>query len=214
MSDPQPEYVWAYPEERPRRSRAWLIAGLAVAAVAIAAAVFLLFLRPWATADPSASSTPTARPTASATPTATASTTPTPSATPTATPTATTAPAPDVTPEPAPSTAPPAPADPAVPVFRQKVQPLLDDAATGLSYAADASGEEGMQIVDQLRGDAGRMSDTVPPRSLAEQWQDGVRNYGQTLDALRAAYAQGEDGSARLDAARAALRELRELISG
>ena len=66
MSEQQPEYVWAYPEEKPKRGRTWLIVGLAVAAVVIAVLVFWLFLRPGAplasaTATPSASADRVAR---------------------------------------------------------------------------------------------------------------------------------------------------------
>ena len=48
MSEPQPEYVWAFPPEKPKRGRVWLIAGLAVVAVAIVGVLLWAFLRPGA----------------------------------------------------------------------------------------------------------------------------------------------------------------------
>lgn len=205
MSDQPPEYVWAFPDEKPRRSRVVLIVVLVIAAIIVATAVFLAFLRPWETPKPTASASPTLSPS----PTSTISASPSPSATPTPSPSPTEAP----TPTPAPSVSPPAPADPALPVFRDKVQPLLDDAATGLSFAQDASSDEGVQIADQLRDDAGRMSDTVAPRSIASKWREGVQHYGETLDALRGAFSQGGSTSTALATARAALRDLNELVA-
>ncbi|MFS2280859.1 hypothetical protein V2S04_08550 [Microbacterium sp. OR21] len=207
MTDPQPEYVWAYTNEKPGRSRMWLMIGLGVVAVIAAVAVVLAFVRPWEAGEPASSETRSPAPSA----TASASPSPTPSATPSPSPTSSPSPAP--TPSSAP-TAPPAPADPALPVFRGKVQPLLDAAATGLSYAQDASGEEGMQIADELRGDAGRMADTVTPSSIAAEWRSRVQAYGESLDALRAAFGEGTPTSTQLSAARSKLRSLNELIAG
>ncbi|MEV7631298.1 hypothetical protein AB0N64_02695 [Microbacterium sp. NPDC089318] len=213
MTDPQPEYVWAYPEEKSGRSRMWLMIGLGVIAVIAAAAVVLAFVRPWEHGDPepvsSASTSPSPSTTASGSPSPTASATP--SVTPTPTPTATSAPTPP--PSSAPTTPPP-PADPALPVFRGKVQPLLDDAATGLSFAADASGDEGIQIADQLRDDAGRLSDMVAPSSIASTWRSRAQEYGRALEALRTAFAQGGSTSSQLSAARSALRSLNEVVAG
>ncbi|OIU86615.1 hypothetical protein [Microbacterium sp. AR7-10] len=213
MSDPQPEYVWAYPEEKTGRSRMWLMIGLGAVAVIAAVAIVLAFVRPWENGDPepvsSASASPAPSAPASGSPSPTAATTPTA----TATPAPTSSSEPTSSPSSAP-TAPPPPADPALPVFRGKVQPLLDDAATGLSYAADASGEEGVQIADQLRDDAGRLSDTVAPSAIADRWRSGVQSYGESLDTLRAAFAQGGSTSSPLSAARAALRSLNELVAG
>lgn len=202
MTEPQPEYVWAFPDEKPARSRMWLVVGLVVAAIVVAAAVFLAFLRPWETRQPTASASPTNS--SSPSPTASAA----PSATPTPSPTS------SASPSPVPTATPPAPSDPALPVFRGKVQPLLDDAATGLTYAQDATGEEGVQIADQLREDAGRLSDTVAPQSIASQWGARVQDYGRALDALRTAFAQGGSTGAALTGARSALRELNDLVAG
>lgn len=209
MTDPQPEYVWAYPEEKSGRSRRWLMIGLGVIAVIAAVAVVLAFVRPWEHGQPepvsSASTSPSPSSTVSNSPSPTA--TATPSASPTTTP----------VPTPPPSSAPTPPpplADPSLAVFRGKVQLWLDDAATGLSYAADASGDEGMQIADQLQDDAGRMSDAVAPRSIADRWRSGVQAYGEALDALHGAFAQGGSTSAELSAARSALRELNDIVAG
>lgn len=205
MTEPQPEYVWAFPEETPRRSRMWLMIGLVVVAIAVAVSVVLAIVRPWETA---------AEPSSSPAPSASASSTPSDSPTPSGTPTPSSTPTPTPSSTPPVQTSPPAPSDPALPVFRDKVQPPLDDASTGLSYAQDASGEEGVQITDQLRDDAGRLSDVAAPSSIASAWRSGVQEYGQALDALRAAFVQGGSTSSQLWAARAKLAALNELIAG
>lgn len=210
MSDPQPEYVWDFPPERRRGGRAWLIGALVVLAVAIAVGVFLLAARPWEVPAPTPTSS--ARPTVSPSPSSTTSATPTLPPTPTPTPTA---PIPTATaPAPIPTASSPAPADPALAVFRGKVQPLLDDAGTGLTYASDSSAQEGVQIVDQLRGDAGRLSDAVAPSSIAQNWASGVRDYGAALDRLRAAFEAGSSTAAPLADARSARNALADLVAG
>lgn len=209
MTDPQPEYVWAYTDEKSGRSRMWLMIGLGVVAIAVAVGVVLALLRPWESGEPAPMSSASASPS----PSSTASGSPSPTATPTPSPTPTATPSPTPPASAAPTTPPP-PADPSLPVFRGKVQPQLDEAATGLSFAEDASGDEGVQIADQLRDDAGRMSDTVAPRSIADRWRSGVQAYGEALDDLRAAFAQGGPTGAQLSAARSALRELNELVAG
>lgn len=205
MTEPQPEYVWAYSDEKPRRGRVWLIIGLSVAAIAIAAAVFGLFFRPGAPgAEPSA--TPSSSATASATPTATATVTPTP--------TPSSSPTPTSSPEPEPTQAPPAPSDPGVAVFREKVTPTLDAAATGLGYARDESSEAAMQDIMLLQDDAERLNETVPPASIAARWRDALSTYAKSLEALRAAYESGGDASREDAAASDALSGLRATISG
>jgi len=204
MADPQPEYVWAFPPEKSKAGRLWAIILLALVAIAIAAGVFLMFLRPWERPAPTptdtatASATPSARPSDSPSPTPsdTPSATPTPTATPTANPTQ------------------PPVADPDLAVFRDRVQPRLDDAATGLSYARDADSAEGTQLVDQLRIDVGWMSDAVAPRSIAGEWNDRVAAYGRSLDGLHAAFEKGTAIGAPLTAAEAALRELNAVLEG
>lgn len=202
MSDPQPEYVWAYSDEKRKPARTWLIIGLAVVAVTVAVAVFLALVRPWETTAATPAPSPSASATTSSTPSASPS--PTGSATPSQTPT--------TAPTPVPSVSPPAPADPALPVFRSKVQPLLDDAATGLSYAQDSSGEEGVQIADQLLDDAGRLSDAVAPSPIAPQWSKHVSDYGAGLEVLRVAFEQGASTSSALASARSSLESLVALL--
>lgn len=194
---PQPEYVWDFGRPRRRPGRVWLIVGLSVAAVAIAAVVFLLFIRPWAAADPD----PTASPTSSGSPTAS----PTPDDTPTGTP------SPSATPTAGPTTPPP-PADPALPVFREKVSPLLRDAETGLTFASESTGQDGIEVTDQLIDDAGRLSEAVAPRSIADEWNSRVDAYATSLQKLRSAYASGASGQPEISAARSALAELDALI--
>lgn len=206
MSEQQPEYVWAFPPEKRRGGRGWLTGALAAVAVVIAIGVALMLIRPWEGAAPAPTSTPS--------PSATASASPTPTATPTATPTV--SPTPTATaPLPPPATAtPPAQADPELPVFRGKVQPLLDDAARGLSFASDSTGDEGVQLVDQLQGDAERLSDAVAPRSIAQEWANRVVAYGTALDRLRTAFETGAAASVPLSAAESALKQLQELVDG
>lgn len=210
MTEQQPEYVWAFPPEKPRRGRGWLIGVLIVAALAIAAGVALMVIRPWAAAEPapSPSASVTPSPTRSPAPSASATPTPTPTNTPSPSPTATVAPPPPAT------ATPPAPGDPALPVFRTKVQPVLDDAGTGLSYARDSSGQQGVQLVDQLQGDAGRMSDAVAPNSIAREWSERVSAYGTALNRLRTAFESGASTAGPLSAAQAALNELQDLVDG
>lgn len=206
MTEREPEYVWAFPPEKRRGGRGWLIGVLVAAAVAIAVGVLLLFVRPWASAEPAATPTPTPSVSASATPSASPTTSP--SVTPTPSPTQSQPPAPQ------PTATPPTPADPALPVFRTKVQPLLDDAETGLSYASDADSQEGMQIAEQLRGDAGRMADAVAPSSIAGEWANAVSAYGSSLDNLRKAFETGSATAGALSSARSALSELQDLVDG
>ncbi|MFD5225017.1 hypothetical protein ACFWHT_05270 [Microbacterium sp. NPDC058342] len=200
MSEPQPEYVWAFPPEQPRRGRVWLIVVLAVVAVAIATGVFWLFLRPGAplaadptpSISPSASSSPTAEPTPTATPTATSSPSPSPSATS------------------VPSTAPvpPPPADPAIATFREKIAPILDDAATGLGIARDSDAQEAAQTIGFLQEDAGRLSQTVAPASISQKWSAALARYSQALQSLRAAYDRGGSAQKEWKAADSALTSL------
>ena len=206
MSGPQPEYVWAFPPEKPKPGRLWMIILLALVAIAIAVGVFLMFLRPWERPAPAPTDTATASASPSARPSNSPS--PTPSDTPSATPTPTATPSPTANPSQPPV------GDPDLAVFRDRVQPRLDDAATGLSYARDADSAEGMQLVDQLRIDVGWMADAVAPRSIAGEWNDRVAAYGRSLDALRVAFEKGTAISAPLAAAEAALRELNTVLEG
>lgn len=199
MTEPQPEYVWAYSSEKPRRGRVLLIVGLAVAAIAIAAVVFGLFFRPGTPgAEPSATPSPSA--TASPAPTSSPSATPTPTPTPTASPT--------------PVTTPPPPADPDLATFRDKVTPVLETAATGLGYARDEGGMAAMQDIMLLQQDAQRLAEYVAPSSIAQRWGDALSAYSRALEPLRAAYERGEDARSEDQTASAALRELNDVVAG
>lgn len=199
MSDPQPEYVWAYSDEKPKRGRMWLIVALAVAAVVIAALVFWLFLRPGA---PLASATPKA--TATATPTST----PTASASPSASASASASASPEPS-ETAITTPPPAP-DPDIGTFRGKVQGWVDDAGTGLDIVSSSSGQEALAVIDALQADAQRLSDTPAPSSIASEWNDKLSSYEARLGELRSAASDGSTIS--VGAARTALQSLRALV--
>lgn len=200
MSEQQPEYVWAYPEEKPKRGRVWLIVGLAAAAVAIAVVVFWLFLRPGAPlADPASTQTPTAGASPSGSPSASEGPTGTPDP-------------PVASPEPSmtPITTPPAPSDPSVDAFRGQVQGWLDDALTGLDIVSESSGQDATSVIDTLRADAGRLAELTPPSSIESDWQDALGMYSERLNGLRSAASSGDDIS--VDASRGALRSLREIV--
>lgn len=193
MSDPQPELRWApIPPAPPRRGRMWLIIGLVVAAVVIVGLV-LFFLLPRGTAPaPGPSASPSVSPSPSETPTPT----------PTPTPTGTSAPI---------ATPPPA-VDPTIEAFRGQVSGWLNDAPRGLDIVAGASGQDALPVVDSLQQDAQRLSDAQAPSSLADAWQDGIGAYSQRLEELRTAISTGSDVSGAVDAARAAVQNLRTLV--
>lgn len=199
MSEQQPELQWApIPPKPSNRGRIWLIVGLIVAFLVIVG-VLLFFLFPRGTA-------PTPDPTGSSTPSATPSSSASPGPTPTSTSTSTPDPAPTQVPSP------PPPTDPDVAAFRDQMSPLLDDAATGLGFVADAgSSDEVASIVEQLQIDAQRMSEAIPPASIDAKWRDAVSAYGGRLDELRAAGTGSGSGSA-LDAARRSLDALRGVL--
>lgn len=205
MTEPQPEYVWVFPEKKNNRRRIWLIVGLSVLAVAIAVTVALLVLRPWAGAPAAAPSpTPSASisPTATPTPTLTLTPSPTPSVTATSEPTT----APSAEP-----TSPPA-ADPDLATFRSRTTPVLDAAATGLRYAREDGGMSAMQDIMLLQDDAARLNEMAAPASIASRWADALAAYSRTLEPLRAAYERGADVTAQDAAAASALSDLNEVI--
>lgn len=204
MSDEQrPRAEWIFPEQKKsNKGRVWLIIGLSVLAVAIVGAL-LFFLLPRG-GEPEPSPTPTDSASATPTPTATATPTPTPTATPTATPT--------VAPTQEPETTPPPVPDPDIPTFATLVQPRLDDASTGLSIAAESGGEEAAQVVDSLQQDAGRLSDAAAPSSISSAWYESVGQYNARLGELRSAIESGADAQGAVDAAAAALQNLRALV--
>jgi cytoskeletal protein RodZ len=206
MSEPQPEYVWAYPDEKPKRGRVWLIVGLSVLALAIAAAVFWLFIRP---SLPGAVETPTPTPSASVS----ASPSSTPSATATATPTATPSPTASAVPSPGPTaTAPPPPAAPDISDFRDKVTPVLSDAQRGLQIAGESDAAEAAQNVGFLQEDAGRLSDLVAPSSISAQWNSSLDDYSRSLQKLRTAYERGGSANSELSEATRALAALNGVV--
>lgn len=205
MSEQQPEYVWAYPEEKPKRGRMWLIVGLSIAAVAIAVLVFWLFLRPGA---PLSNATPTAGATSSASPSPSSTTSGSASASPSVEPST----APSAEPEPSmtPVDTPPPAVDPSVKQFRGQVEGWLDDALTGLDIVSESNGQDALSVIDTLRADAQRLAELTPPSSIESDWRDGLRTYSDRLSSLRAAAAKGS--SASVDSSRAAVNMLRDLV--
>jgi cytoskeletal protein RodZ len=201
MTQHEPEYVWSFPPEQKRRpGRVWLIVGLSVAAVAVAVALFLLFLpRSAPVSQPTDTPSPTTSPTSTETPTATP--------TPTPAPTSTTSP----TPSSPPATSPP-PADPGLPVFRDKVRPVLTDADTGLRMLGSMSGQDAVQIVDQLRQDAERLSDMVAPSSISSAWRTRTDAYLSALSQLQSAYADGASTDAPMKSTLSAEKSLKQLV--
>ncbi|WP_417554200.1 hypothetical protein [Microbacterium sp.] len=203
MSEQQ--YLWAPTPDKPKRGRVWLLVALVVVALLIVGGVLWLFLRP---------GTPDAAPAATTTPTLSAS--PSPSPTPTTTPTPTVTPPAPPTPSAAPSqpvqTAPPVVKDPSIAVFRDKVAPVLSDAHRGLQIAAQSDPQQAAQNVGFLQDDAGRLSDAVPPASIAQQWSAALQNYSAALQSLRAAYDAGKAGTAELAAATKALNSLDGIV--
>ncbi|WP_243224859.1 hypothetical protein [Microbacterium sp. CIAB417] len=194
--EPQPELRWAPREPKPANKRkVWLISGLAALALAIVV-VFLVFVLPGAfpvgpTPSPTSTRTPSAAPTTTTTP----SPTPTTSSEPT---------------EP-PQTPPPVP-DPDVDAFAGQVRPWLDDAVTGLQIASETSGEDAASVIEPIRQDAERLSDTPPPSSISAEWSDGVSSYLSALSDLQDAYRSGSGIGGAEDAATAALQNLRDLV--
>lgn len=192
MSDErQPEAVWVFPEKKTNKGRVWLIVGLSILALAIVAAL-LFFLLPRAEDPrPSPSPTLTSTSTPSPSPSASAEPEPEPSMTPVTTP-------------------PPAP-DPDVSTFTDQVRPRLDDAVRGLDLVSDNL-DVGAQIVDSLQQDAGVLSGTAAPRSLADDWSAAAADYAGTLSELREAFDNGSDPQDSLDASRTSLGKLRALV--
>lgn len=208
MSDsPQPQWVYA---SRPRRrtGRVVLIIVLIAVVVAIAlTSVVLLLPRDGSpTPTPSTSST-----SASPTPTL-ATSTPTTSATPTATPTPTDTPVATATATATAEPTPPPVETPDLAAFRDEVSPRLDDAATGFSMLADSSAEEALSVTQSLQQDAMILADAPAPVVLTETWRPTVDAYLSALDGLAAAYANGEDPAAAIDASMAALQAVNALV--
>lgn len=202
----QPEYIWDFGRRRRHPGRVWLIVGLTAAAIAIAAALFMMFGLPHMTGGSLSRPVPTSSEVPSAAPAVT------PSATPTQTSPAT--PPPTHTPEPAPAPPSPAPADPGLADFRNKVAPVLEAAKTGLAYAREEGGMAAMQDVMLVQQDAERLTESVAPSSVAQRWADAVEDYARTLEALRSAYERGQDAASADRAATAALNRLNDIVNG
>ncbi|WP_194764672.1 hypothetical protein [Microbacterium sp. UFMG61] len=207
--EPQPELRWApLPPKPNNRGRVWLIVGLSIAALLVAA-VLLLFLLPRGGAPaPDVSGTPSPSATPTATPTATSS----PSATPAPTETATAEPTPAPEPTMTPITTPPPPADPSVGVFRDTVQGWLDDALTGLDIVGETSGQDAVDVVDTLQNDAQRLSESPPPASIESDWHASVAAYAQALSDLRSAVSAGGDSSGAVSSALSAADAVRSVV--
>jgi len=187
----QPDLQWGPLEQKPRgRGRVWLIVGLVVAALVIVG-VLLFFLLPRG-GEP--------LPDASGTPSPSATGTPAPSQEPSEEPT---------TP---PVTTAPEPVDPTIEAFRGQVEAWLSDGARGLDIVAASTGQDALAAVTILQEDAQRLSGALPPSSIADTWRERAEEYGQKLAELRTAVSNQSDTAAPIDAARAALTSLSELV--
>lgn len=188
--EPQPELRWAPIEPKPRnRGRVWLIVGLSVLALLVVAAL-LFFLLPRGGSP---------APGASASPTATTTPTPTPSAVPSA--------SPDPT---APVDTPPPVEDPSLPAFRDRVGVWLESALVGLDIVSEGDGDVN-SVLDTMQGDAQRLSEALPPSSIAEDWNTTTSEYSSRLSALRSAVSSGSNVGQAVDAARVSVDQLRSL---
>lgn len=187
--DPTPTWVFAE-QKRGNRGGIWLIVVLSLLAIAIVVTL-LFFLVPRGDAVIAPSPSPTASQTGS-------------SATPSTTPSEVPAESPEPTPPPVP--------DPDLETFADQVGPWLDDARRGLEIVRSQTGQDAVQVVDTLQQDAGRLSDTPAPSSIASDWNARVTAYADALGALRAAYENGSEP--HLDETDAALDAVRELLPG
>lgn len=194
MSEQQPDVQWAFPPEKPRAGRVWLIIGL-VAGVLLIAGAFAFSLIPRDAPSETTTPSPTSSPSSTAT------------ATPTRTPTPTSAPE---TIEPsAPATVAPEPPDPDIEAFRGQVAPRLDDALTGLEIVEGLAGQDAVSVLESLQQDAQRLSDSPVPSAIDSAWRDALSSYSQAISDLRAEV----DGGASADTGRAseALDRLRSV---
>lgn len=191
MTDPQPEYVWAFRDEKPKRGRVWLIVVLVIVAVAIAAGLFWLFLRP---GFPDTAETPSPTPlmSVSASSSATPSTSPTPSP----------------TPVPSSELTAPTPAEPDLTAFRDRVRPWLDDAITGLGFLSNSDSAEAESIIDSLEGDEQRLADLPVPSSIRGEWQEALAAYSDQLETLRGVVTNGADMNSAVKTARHSVESL------
>ena len=195
MDEQQPELRWApLPAPQKRTGRIWLIVGLSVAALAIVGLLLFLFLPRGDAPTPGASpsSTPSSTPSATPTPTSTPSAAPEPSQTPIV--------------DPPPAT------DPTIEAFRGQVSGWLNDAPRGLDIITGANGPDALPVVETLQQDVQRLSDAQPPASIADGWRYGLSVYSQRLTDLQSALTVGAAPAETIDAARAAVQDLRALV--
>lgn len=200
MSDneQQPDVRWAFPPEKSRTRRAWLIVSLVVAVLLIAVALAFFLVPRDGTQAPGASSAP------SPTTGATKSPSPTPTRTPTTIPTVSPAPLPS-----SPATEPPIPVDPGIGEFATAVSGRLTDATVGLDMISN--GADALPIIDQLELDAQRLADTPAPAALDAHWRDAVSAYASSLRALRNAVNASEDVSSAVAASAANVQQLKDI---
>jgi hypothetical protein len=190
--EPQPELRWAPIEPKPRNhGRVWLIIGLSVLALLVVAALLFFLLPRGGTPAPDASTSPTA------------TTTPTPTQTPSA--------LPSVSPDPTtPVDTPPPVQDPSLPAFRDRVGVWLESALVGLDIVSEGDGDL-ESVLNTMQGDAQRLTEALPPSSIAEDWDSTTREYSSRLSALRSAVTSGSNVGQAVDAARVSVDELRSL---
>ncbi|MGH3690626.1 MAG: hypothetical protein ACRDT7_10760 [Microbacterium sp.] len=181
MSEPTPELRWAPMEPKPKNTRrVWLIVGIVVAVIAIVGAALFFLIPRGDEPAPGASGSPG------------------PSASETAPPPSTQTP--EVTP--------PAPGDPTIEAFRERVGGWLTDAPRGLDIIVGQTGEAALAVVDSLEQDARRLSDAQPPSAIAAQWRDGVTVYSQRLSELSAIISTDSDTTEAVGTAREAVLKL------
>ena len=96
--------------------------------------------------------------------------------------------------------------------IRTQVSGWLTDAPQGLDIVAGSTGEQALPVVDSLVEDAQRLSDTQAPSSIDPQWRDGVSAYSQRLVELRSAVSAASGVTEAVDAARAAVENLRGVV--
>lgn len=197
MSEQHPEYVWAFPPEKRRGRRGWLIGVLSAVAVAIAIALLLFFTSPW--------NAPSERtPIDLAPPTSPAPAEPADSTTPDPTPSVT-------PPSPSAVATPPEPRDPSLATFAAKVSPVLRDAEHGLEIIAESDEQESAHTTDLLLQDASRLTEAVAPSSVATIWRSALDDYLAALNELRSAIGDGDQKQLALSSAADAVNRLYEI---
>lgn len=170
-------------EGTPGRGRIWLIVGLVIAIVAVAAVVLLFVLPRSGDTAPTQSPTP-----AVSTPTGSAEPSPSPSD--------------DPSPTPQPTELEPA---------AQRIDDQLGEALADLDAISDSPADVSLGIVDELQDAAQRLSDSLPGAGIEDAY-DELQAYSAALTDVRSALADGGSVTAALETARSALSELREAV--